>query len=123
MAKPDKIQSQFEYITQLIVTARQKAYQAVNQELIQLYWQVGQYVSEQVAQADWGNATVQQLTDYIKAKHPEIKGFSRRSLLRMRQFYETYYNDTNVLPLVTQISWTHHIYILSKTKTTEEREF
>lgn len=41
----------------------------------------------------------------------------------MRQFYETYSNDKFVSPLVTQLSWSNHLMILSKTKTAEERIF
>lgn len=41
----------------------------------------------------------------------------------MRQFYETYKDNEFVTPLVTQISWTNHLIIMSKTKTMEEREF
>jgi predicted nuclease of restriction endonuclease-like (RecB) superfamily len=41
----------------------------------------------------------------------------------MRQFYETYCQDKIVSPLVTQINWTNHLLILSKTKSREEREF
>ena len=41
----------------------------------------------------------------------------------MRQFYETYKDDEFVTPLVTQISWTNHLLIMSKSKTKEERDF
>lgn len=54
---------------------------------------------------------------------PGIKGFNRRGLYRMKQFYETYYENENVSPLVTQISWTNHLLIMSGCKSNEEREF
>jgi predicted nuclease of restriction endonuclease-like (RecB) superfamily len=41
----------------------------------------------------------------------------------MRQFYETYVADEKVSPLVTQLSWTHNLLILSRSKRAEEREF
>ncbi|MBI4778732.1 hypothetical protein HY792_07440 [Candidatus Desantisbacteria bacterium] len=41
----------------------------------------------------------------------------------MRQFYEVYRNSTFVSTLLTQISWSSHLHILSKTKTIEEKEF
>lgn len=41
----------------------------------------------------------------------------------MRQFYEAYRRDKFVSPLVTQISWSNHLLILSKTKTPQEKEF
>jgi predicted nuclease of restriction endonuclease-like (RecB) superfamily len=59
----------------------------------------------------------------FKKKDLTIKGFNRRNLYRMRQFFEAYANNEIVTPLVTQISWTHHLIILSRTKTDTEREF
>jgi predicted nuclease of restriction endonuclease-like (RecB) superfamily len=41
----------------------------------------------------------------------------------MRQFYETYRDTQFVSTVLTQISWTNHLMILSKTKSLEEREF
>ncbi|MBP7496223.1 MAG: hypothetical protein KA792_00980 [Bacteroidales bacterium] len=50
-----------------------------------------------------GNKTVNELTDFIKINFSEIKGFNRRGLYRMKQFYETYCNFQFVTPLMTQI--------------------
>ena len=52
-----------------------------------------------------------------------IKGFTRRGLYRMKQFYEMYCEDEFVSALLTQISWTNHLMIMSKAKTVEERHF
>ncbi len=41
----------------------------------------------------------------------------------MRQFYEAYAGNEIVSPLVTQLGWSHHLLILSKAKTVEEREY
>ena len=60
----------------------------------------------------------------VFAKNPaELKGFSRRGLYRMRQFYETYTELENVSTLLTQIPWSSHLHIMAKCKTTEEKEF
>lgn len=53
--------------------------------------------------------------------NPGAKGFNRRGLYRMKQFYETYKDDEFVTPLVTQISRTNHLLIMSSSKTAEER--
>jgi len=66
---------------------------------------------------------VQQLADHIARTHPGLKGFTRRNLFRMRQFYETYVGDEKVSPLVTQLPWTHNLLILSRSKRPEVREF
>lgn len=41
----------------------------------------------------------------------------------MKQFYELYKDDEKVSPLVTQLSWTHHLIIMSTCKSAEERLF
>jgi predicted nuclease of restriction endonuclease-like (RecB) superfamily len=66
---------------------------------------------------------VDQLAAYIAREHPDLKGFTRRNLFRMRQFYETYRTDEKVSPLLTQLPWTHNLLILSRCKLAEEREF
>ena len=53
--------------------------------------------------------------------NPGAKGFNRRGLYRMKQFYETYKDDEFVTPLVTQISRTNRLLIMSSSKTAEER--
>lgn len=90
---------------------------------LELYWRVGEYISQKLKTAEWGDAVVDQLAGYIQVKHPEFKGFTRRGLYRMRQFHETYHRNKIVSPLVTQLSWTNHLLILSKTKSPEEKEF
>ena len=64
-----------------------------------------------------------QIYTYIQDTFPGIKGFNRRGLYRMKQFYETYANYEKVSPLVTQINWTNNLLILSGTKSIEEKEF
>ena len=148
------LQTQFTQIVELIQTSRSRAFQAVNTELINLYWKVGNYISIQLEKASWGEKTVGELATYIKKHHPEIKGFDRRGLYRMKQFYEMYANTVIVAPvmrqlqsteneqieivssvmtqlglnvqssgLLTKISWTHHLTIMSRCQSEEEREF
>jgi predicted nuclease of restriction endonuclease-like (RecB) superfamily len=113
----------FTDIVQLIASAKQRAIQAVNTSLIDLYWQVGEIISKKIASAEWGDGVVDQLADYIAQTQPGLRGFTRRNLFRMRQFYETYQGDAIVSPLVTQLPWTHNLTILSQSKRPEEREF
>jgi predicted nuclease of restriction endonuclease-like (RecB) superfamily len=114
---------QFSEVVRMIHNARYNAIKSVNAELVKLYWSIGEYISGKVSSAEWGDAVVDNLADYIRDRYPEYKGFTRRGLYRMRQFYETYCQDKIVSPLVTQINWTNHLLVLSKTKSREEREF
>ncbi len=127
---------------------------AVNTELINLYWQVGEYISRRIAATSWGEKTVDELAAYLKRYYPELKGFNRRGLYRMKQFYDTY-SKSHLAPSSEQttpttedqgsqivsspmtqsglsslsgselakVSWTHHLVLLSRARTEEEREF
>jgi hypothetical protein len=94
---------QFSNIISLTRQAQTNAVRAVNTELINLYWQVGEYISRQVAAAAWGEKAVDELAEYISNQHPDIKGFNRRGLYRMKQFYDLYNNLSIVSPVVTQL--------------------
>ena len=113
----------FREIVGLIERARQRAFLAVNTALIDLYWQVGEYISRKLDTAAWGEGVVDELARYLQCHHPDLKGFTRRNLFRMRQFYGTYRDDKKVAPLMRQLSWTHNLLILSKCKLAQEREF
>ena len=102
----------FREIIGLIAAARRRAFQAVNTEVIDLYWRVGQYISRKLESAAWGEGVVDELARYISRRQPDMRGFTRRNLFRMRQFYETYWRDPKVSPLVTQLPWTHNLLIL-----------
>lgn len=114
----------FDPVVQLIKEAQQNAALAVNTQLIGLYWQVGAYISQKLERAEWGDAVVEQLANHIAITQPGLRGFTRRNLFRMRQFYETYKEDENfVSALLTQMPWTHHLMLLSQCKSLAEREF
>ena len=103
----------FREILDLIASARQRAYQAVNTALIDLYWQVDEHLSRKLASAEWGEGVMPHLARHIATTYPGLRGFTRRNLFRMRQFYETYRDQQFVSPLVTQI----HPEALSSSRT------
>jgi predicted nuclease of restriction endonuclease-like (RecB) superfamily len=113
----------FEEVTALIEAARRRAFAAVNHELVGLYWQIGEYISRKVESAAWGAGVVDQLAEHITQTQPDLKGFTRANLFRMRQFYETYRGDEKVAALLRQLPWTHNLLIMSRSKRPEEREF
>ena len=121
--KTNPLETSFTEVVQLIEAARKQAFQAVNTTLIELYWQVGAYISRKIEDAEWGDGVVEQLAAYLAQAQPNLRGFTKRNLFRMRQFYEIYQHDEKVSPLVTQLSWTHNLIIISQSKREEEREF
>jgi len=113
----------FDDVLALIEAAKRRAYQAINTELVGLYWQVGEYISRKIESAEWGDGVVNELAATIARQHPGMRGFTRPNLFRMRQLYEAYRDDEKVSPLVRQLPWTHHLIILSQLKQREERQF
>ncbi|WP_296686368.1 PDDEXK nuclease domain-containing protein [Flavobacterium sp.] len=113
----------FTDIIQLIKHSRSNAIRAVNAELINLYWNIGKYISNKLIQSEWGDGVVTELAKYIQQSEPEIKGFSDKNIWRMKQFYETYKDFPKLVPVVREISWTHNMLIFSRCKTIEEKEF
>lgn len=122
MAEPDLLSS-FGEVAALIEQSRQRALQAVNTGLIDLYWQVGAYISKKLATAAWGEGVVDQLADHLARTQPGLRGFTRRNLFRMRQLFDAYEQYPKVAALLTQLPWTHHLIILGQSKAPEEREF
>ena len=114
---------EFDEIVTIIEQARQKAFRAVNRELIEMYWQIGQYISEKVKSNAWGKSVVQEFASFVQSKYVGIKGFSAQNIWRMKQFYETYAGNEKLSPLVRELPWTNNILIMVGAKTDEAREF
>jgi hypothetical protein len=76
----------FNEVLALIQSAKQQAMQAVNTQLIELYWQVGAYISRKLERTEWGDSVVSQLAEHLAKTQPGLRGFTRPNLFRMRQF-------------------------------------
>jgi len=113
----------FSEVVRLIAASREKALQSVNTALIDLYWEVGATISRKIDAAEWGDGVVDRLAQFIARNEPGLRGFTRRNLFRMRQFYEAYRGNAIVSALLTQLPWTHQLIILNQSKRPEEREF
>lgn len=116
-------QNNFNDIINIIEQSKNRALKAVNAEMINMYWQIGKYLSDLCENSSFGDKVVDEVAAYIAKENPDIKGFNRRGLYRMKQFYELYKDDKFVTPLVTQINWTNHLLIMSGAKSAEERHF
>lgn len=114
---------EFREVVDLIHGARQRALRAVNTSLVALYWEVGRYISQKIQKAIWGESVVHQLARYISRRHSDLRGFERRNLFRMRQFYDAYKDHAAATPLIRHLSWSSNLLILSRCKSPQEREF
>lgn len=129
-----------------IQTAQTRAMQAVNAELIQLYWQIGQLLAARQTQEGWGAGGIPRLAQDIRNELPEQKGFSERNLKLMMQLFRTYprcsfrlrphwrgrrllqlgnhrlpqLNDPDVgaigQPLVARLPWAHNVLLMQMIK-------
>ncbi len=115
--------NRFTDIIHLIKQSRENAIRVVNAELINLYWNIGEYICKKIEQSEWGDSVVTELAKYIQTNEPEIKGFSDKNIWRMKQFYESYKDFPKLSPLVREISWTNNLLVFSRCKSIEEKEF
>lgn len=113
----------FNQIIDMIEKRKNNAYRKVNQEMILLYLDVGKFLYELIENSSYGDKTTTKAANFMKTNYPEVKGFTKRNIERMVQFYRTYKDDEIATPLVTQLSWTNNLLILSGSKSTEERHF
>ena len=113
----------FNQIIQMIEKRKNNAYKKVNEEMILLYLEVGKFLYDLKVNSNYGDKITSKAADFMKNNYPAIKGFTKRNIERMIQFYSTYKDDEIATPLVTQLSWTNNLLILSGSKTQEERHF
>ena len=106
-----------------IQSAQYAALRADNKELVSLYWDIGRLIVERQQNAKHGAAITERLSDDLRAAFPDIRGFSRRNVFYMREFFLLYHDTPKVQPLVAQIGWAHNLLILSRCKDAQEREF
>jgi predicted nuclease of restriction endonuclease-like (RecB) superfamily len=128
-----------------IRAAQVKAALSVNQELIQLYWSIGESIVQRQVQAGWGKAVVERLSDDLRKEFPDMTGFSTSNIWRMRAFYLAWTREFLAQPVrengatpelaqavreldgqslpqaVAQIPWGHNLALLEKTKDPAER--
>jgi len=117
-------ENEFDAVSQMISQAQGSMYAQINCTLITLYWNIGKYVAKKIQGRGWGKSIVEDLAKYIIDRDPTCgRGFSARNIWRMKKFYETYSDYSKLPALLTEVSWTNHLHILTKTKSFEEKEY
>lgn len=127
-----------------IKSAQIKAAVSVNRELIELYWELAEQIVIKQKNSQWGDGLLAQMSKDLQEEFPNMKGFSKRNLELMRQWYLFWSNGTaiaqqavaqlekskqlvgqlaNAKQLATQIPWGHNLLIVSKSKNHEEALF
>jgi len=116
--------------------ARLKAVHAVNNQLLIVYWEIGNTILQQQKSEGWGTKVIDRLAVDLKMEFPDMKGWSVRNIKYMRAFAEAYPDflivqqpaaqlatAQKVQQLAAQIPWSHHQVILDKFKEQEQRLF
>ena len=88
------MEQQFGEVIDIILQHKSRASRAVNNELLFTAWHVGSYVSAKLKSEEWGSKVVTQLSEYIRSRRPDIKGYSRRSIYNMVMFYDEYSSES-----------------------------
>jgi predicted nuclease of restriction endonuclease-like (RecB) superfamily len=136
-------------IVSRIKNAKLQASFHVNADLLSLYWSIGSDILEKQQTLGWGAQVIDILSQDLSLAFPEDRGYSVRNLKYMRAFAEAYPDfpivqvplaqlqkypiwqvplaslqgedkDLVQVPLA-QITWYHHISLLSKVKDKTER--
>ena len=117
------VEENFDMLIKLIEQRKNNAFLKINEELILMYLDVGKFLYDLQQNSKYGDKITTKAAEFMKNNHPNIKGFTKRNIERMVQFYKTYKDDEIATPLVTQLSWTNNLLILSGSKVKEERHF
>lgn len=89
-----QMEQEFAHVDSIINSHTNSAIAKLNAEALQTYWEVGQFVSDHLHSSRWGEHTVVELADYLKRVNPQRKGYSKRNLYNMVQFYEAYSSES-----------------------------
>lgn len=139
------------FIKQAIQRSQARALRSVNNEVLSLYYGIGRYVSENSRYNMWGKGALKTISQELQKEIPGLTGFGETNLKDMRTFYEEWSNLVNRQPLADEfttpnenqllqqirqpladeldwteflnVPFTHHVIILRKCKTIEERTF
>ncbi|MEA3450548.1 MAG: DUF1016 N-terminal domain-containing protein [Bacteroidota bacterium] len=88
---------------------------SINSELLELYWDIGKEICQKQEVENWGSKIIEKVAVDLKHEFPEIKGFSRRNIYAMRQWFLFYSDAYSFVPqAVAQIPWGHNRLIISK---------
>ncbi len=103
--------------------ARRKVAYSINSQLLEMYWEIRKDISQKQEKSKWGSKFIEQTALELKHEFPEIKGFSRRNIYAIRQWYKFYSTKYQFVPQsVAQIPWGHNRLIITKIKNIEEAE-
>jgi len=110
-------------LKQKIYSAKTKAILSANRLMIELYFEIGKEIVKKQEKLGWGKSIVEQMSKDLKSEFGEKSGYSTQNLWYMRQFYNSYKENTNLQQLVGEIPWGTNIVIFTKCKDDIQKEY
>ena len=101
----------------------------VNSDMLILSWYIGKQLSDKIDEEGWGTKVIEQLAEDLQNSFSDMRGFSQRNLLYIKQLADAYPemlitqqpvaqfgNISHFLsnPLLVSIPWAHHVTLLDK---------
>ena len=99
----------FNQVVKIIESTKERVYKRINEELIEMYFSIGEFISKETKEKDYGDLFIEKLAIFFKERYPELKGFSETNLYRMKKFYELYFDNNDVKVLLPCICWSNHV--------------
>ena len=87
-------------IKSAIVRAQSRVAANANAEMLSLYFGIGRYVSYKTQTEKWGSGVIDTISTQLQKEMPGLRGFSGKSIRKMRQFYESW-GDSAIWPSAT----------------------
>lgn len=121
---PDDYSATLEDLKRHVHAARLRVQRKANNELLQLWWQIGQVIRVRRSHEAWGTNVLARLANDLREEFPAMKGFSPANLRYMRRFAEAWPDlDSIRQRAVGELPWGHVIELLDKLESQELREW
>lgn len=122
--EPSDYATTLEELKSRVHAARLRVQRRANNELLQLWWHVGQTIRTRRSQEAWGTNVLDRLARDLRAEFPTMKGFSAANLRYMRRFAEAWPDlDAIRQRPVGELPWGHVIELLDKLDDQEQRDW
>ena len=121
-------------IKRRVQTAQVRAALSANEELISLYWDIGRAIHGKQTEQGWGAKIIDQLAGDLRREFPEMQGFSRANIYRMRALYFAWRDEESIVAqpvrqlgqsfvpqAVRQLPWGHNVTLLERTENRTDR--
>src|ERR1035438_9686730 len=114
---PKNYQDLLALLKNQIRTAQVRAAVAVNQELVFLYWGIGNEILTRQKGDGWGTRVIERLAKDLRSEFPDMQGLSARNLGYMKAFAEAWPDEAILQAPLAKLTWYHNLTLLEKVKT------